>query len=347
MTNPETSLHIGPGEQLRAGRVAAGLSEQELGEALKLNVDIIRALETNDFERLAGPAYIKGYLRACARHLGLDENALLESYAQVEPEPPELELRHPTQQEQGAKRGAMTGSLLVFLLLLILLVVWWAKHNPTQQPVASGNEPALHGQAPGAAAQQPANNVISPAQQPNMPNTAIGAGQSETAAPEETAPAMPADGEQPSAAESSPPAAASPSEADKPAESSAPSSPEANAPTEPSAPSAMDQEGQSATPDQAHDYFSDHSAPGDDSLKLDFVQTSWAEITDANDNRLVFGLIRKGTQTTVHGTAPFNIFLGNAEGVKLDFNGKPVENFHIRPDHTARFMISAPAAAGN
>lgn len=63
-------------------------------------------------------------------------------------------------------------------------------------------------------------------------------------------------------------------------------------------------------------------------IMLSFDDDSWVDISDANGNRLVYDLIREGRTKVVRGKAPFEIYLGNASGVKMEFNGEP---FDLKP----------------
>ncbi|HJP39046.1 MAG TPA: helix-turn-helix domain-containing protein [Gammaproteobacteria bacterium] len=75
-------------------------------------------------------------------------------------------------------------------------------------------------------------------------------------------------------------------------------------------------------------------------LVLQFNQESWVEISDANQ-RLLFGLQRQGYRREVSGEPPFNLLIGNAQGVDLIVNGKP---FAVPVSgvtgKVARFMIT-------
>jgi cytoskeleton protein RodZ len=58
-------------------------------------------------------------------------------------------------------------------------------------------------------------------------------------------------------------------------------------------------------------------------LELTFDAESWAEITDARGERLLFGLNAAGRNVTVSGEPPFAIVLGNADSVRLIVDGEP------------------------
>jgi cytoskeleton protein RodZ len=60
-------------------------------------------------------------------------------------------------------------------------------------------------------------------------------------------------------------------------------------------------------------------------LHMKFDQDSWVEIRDGN-NRVIFSkLSRAGRQERVTGTPPFAVTVGNARGVRLQYDDKPVD----------------------
>jgi cytoskeleton protein RodZ len=67
----------GPGMRLRAAREAAGLSLDQVAQQLKLAPRQVKALEDEDFARLPGRTFARGFVRNYARLLNLDGDALL------------------------------------------------------------------------------------------------------------------------------------------------------------------------------------------------------------------------------------------------------------------------------
>jgi cytoskeleton protein RodZ len=75
-------------------------------------------------------------------------------------------------------------------------------------------------------------------------------------------------------------------------------------------------------------------------LQLVFAAESWAEITDARGERLLFGLNAAGRDVTVRGAPPFAIVLGNAEAVRLTVDGAPYTIPRTgRQGNLARFSV--------
>jgi cytoskeletal protein RodZ len=71
------------GEILRDARVAQGKSLQDLAELTKIAPKSIVALEADDFDRLAGPVYVRSFTKTLAEALSLDVQFLLTKLSQA------------------------------------------------------------------------------------------------------------------------------------------------------------------------------------------------------------------------------------------------------------------------
>jgi cytoskeleton protein RodZ len=75
-------------------------------------------------------------------------------------------------------------------------------------------------------------------------------------------------------------------------------------------------------------------------LEFSFERESWAEVTDARGQRLLFGLQTAGRQVTVRGEPPFAILLGDATAVTLSVAGAPYPIPTVgRQGDLARFSV--------
>ncbi len=80
-------------------------------------------------------------------------------------------------------------------------------------------------------------------------------------------------------------------------------------------------------------------APPPDRLLLQFDDDSWVEITDARGKRLFFDLGRAGQTRLLEGEAPFEILLGNAPAVQIEYNGEPYNHKRFNRKNVARFTL--------
>lgn len=60
-------------------------------------------------------------------------------------------------------------------------------------------------------------------------------------------------------------------------------------------------------------------------LVLYFQKDSWAEVRDGAQTRLLYTTISAGKVIRLGGTPPFSVYLGNASGVRVEYNGRPVD----------------------
>ncbi len=68
------------GERLRREREMRGVSLDDIAEATKIGTRLLRALEEEHFELLPGGIFNKGFVRAYAKYLGLNEDEAVADY---------------------------------------------------------------------------------------------------------------------------------------------------------------------------------------------------------------------------------------------------------------------------
>ncbi len=68
------------GEDLKRERELRKISLREVSEATKISLRFLDALERNEFSDLPGGVFNKGYVRAYAQYIGVDPEAMVNSY---------------------------------------------------------------------------------------------------------------------------------------------------------------------------------------------------------------------------------------------------------------------------
>jgi cytoskeleton protein RodZ len=71
------------GDRLQREREMRGITLEEIAEATKIGTRSLRALEQQDFDKLPGGIFNKGFVRAYARYLGLDEEQAVADYLEA------------------------------------------------------------------------------------------------------------------------------------------------------------------------------------------------------------------------------------------------------------------------
>jgi hypothetical protein len=82
------STGTGIGRALRAARLRQGKSLEEASRETRVRSDYLEALEREDFGRLKGDVYVRGFLGSYARYLGLSPEKVLAAYERLFGSPP-------------------------------------------------------------------------------------------------------------------------------------------------------------------------------------------------------------------------------------------------------------------
>ncbi len=153
------------GARLKRERERQGITLDTVASATKIGTRLLQALEEEKFDRLPGGIFNKGFVRAYARHLGLNEEQAIADYlkaagaapAQKEPEALVAAIAaRAVETKPGKKivdsRGLPWGKIAIFLLVLALGLVLWGAHtrnsqkrshqDSTSQPVPAADSPS-------------------------------------------------------------------------------------------------------------------------------------------------------------------------------------------------------------
>jgi cytoskeleton protein RodZ len=255
----EERQSAGAGALLRMAREARGMSVAEVSAALKLSSRQIEAIENEDFSRLSGATFIRGFVRNYAKLLKVDAAPVLAALEEKQVLP-QVVLMAPV--DAGVKMPAISvrhgrGYLLAMLFAMAMLAVALTLYfdGIDLGGLMKGKKSPATASAPRSEVAQ----VVQPLPQPAA----------ESPAADATLAAAPI---------SAPPAA----------------------------------------------------VPGTRQLVFSFDGSSWVEVKEAS-GRIVFSQMNaKGTTQVVEGRPPFQLVVGNASHVRLQYNDQPVD---LRP-HT-------------
>jgi cytoskeleton protein RodZ len=163
------------GEELRRERLIREISLEEISQATKISVRLLIALEESDLKRLPAPTFTRGFIRAYARHLGIDPeekvNAYLADLAEKPLDAPTAKKARPRSRFLRGRRataGTIVGVVTAVLLLLGLIASPERRMKPVRErrvapraaPVAFKNVAASSEPTPAQAAPAPAAAVI-------------------------------------------------------------------------------------------------------------------------------------------------------------------------------------------
>jgi len=358
---------VGPGERLQAARIQMGLSLADVASRMHLSANIVEAIEDNHFEEITAPIFVKGYLRAYARIVSLDEDDMIDQYIDFYSgeDPPISSISNVASELSVADARVKWTTYIVVLIIGVSLAAWlWNKEQNAEAPISldtqssSIEEPAKSdtdvvsseieavseelieaGETDEATASQPASVTaaeVEPAastatQQPSIAATEVAA--SEVAASEVAASEVAASEVAASEVAASEVAASEVAASEVAASEVAAS--------EVAASEVVEAESGSLEAAPVARNEPTRIAPGgSDKLKLVVHADTWADIKDATSYQLVYDLLRADEEVELMGEAPFSVFLGNGHGVEIMFNGKAIDVApRIRDDNTASLKI--------
>lgn len=313
-----------PGEALRQARENKGWSTTQVASQLNLTEHSLRQLELGSFEQLPGHTFARGYIRAYAKLLGMDQAQMVMAFDQYTG----TDATGSNVQSLGrvVEPVRLSRNLLrVFSLALLALLIafgyfWWQERSA--RPQESGSLSMEHVEVESADGTTEIHTLDEPEDQavaedqantPTVPSEPVGdnpvtEAPAETVPPVVTNPATPAVPNVAVVAEATPAApAAVPAQAPvQPPAPVAPTSPDVAAPVVPAAAPVVATAGQGV-------------------VKVQFTADCWTQVTDADGKVLLEALKRKGDSVELAAKAPVQLRLGYAQGAQVSYNGQPVE----------------------
>jgi cytoskeleton protein RodZ len=310
--SPESDSSIrapGPGSQLRQARTDLKLAPEDVARILHLSPRQILALENDDYLSLPGPTYVRGYLRGYAQLLGLSTDSVVETYnrATATAKPMDLGKLMPKAEIRSDHQLIKLATAAVVVIVVGLSAVWWQEQEKT----------------PDVAVQESTTST--------MPDESTGSGIADPLAQSDVAPegltgevpVLPAPSTEMPAS-----VAKAPVTPERPSAPATKPEPDANVTPEPPAPAPKRVVG---TPSH---------------LVIRAEADSWVDVKDVNGSTLIYQLVPAGSLVTADGVAPLQVYLGNADGVRVEFEG---QEYDIAPHKrgvspTVRFVLRKQAA---
>lgn len=310
-----------PGELLLRQREQLNIPLADAARALNLRPAVIGGLERDDYQEIPVAAYRRGYLRAYAKFLGMDDRVVLDAYqARNGIVDTERKVAPVSTTRPPSKIGAWLFKLVTLLVVVGLIgvtVMWWQSRG--------GNEPPGLSSTPTEEATPATPTMEEPAA-----TTDEGAASSSFTNGEQSATLLS------DAANITPTPAPSQSTGTGAEETTEP----ANVPAAPVTDTADEPEIAAAEQDTPTEVEEPEPAANANVLELTFNEQSWTEIFDATNQRVFVGLQTPGTTTTVEGQPPFRLTVGNATGVVLRYQGEEVDlPARAGANNVARFTL--------
>lgn len=296
-------LQDGPsaGELLSQARQAHNLSLQQLAAQTRIKQHILEQLESDEDPEDLAPVFVRGHYRRCAKILGIAEADIVQAYER------RAGSMQPAQTEPVEWVSVVRPPSRVPFpggawALLAAVAVFVIIIVGVALLRESGGIPDLQAAATASVDDTVSDSAARTRKQPSEPS----------ASEVHTAAAQPAP--RTAAAEPVPDSGST-------------------EPTQASTPAAVSQN--AATPASAT-----QPAAGT-TLVLQAQENCWVSVHDANNKRLMQGIIPAGHKRTLQGQPPYQVVLGNARGMRVSYAGKVVDisGKVSAGSNTARFSI--------
>lgn len=270
----------GPGQQLREAREQQGLAIAQVAAELHLGEYQIDALESERFEVIGAPVFVRGHLRNYASLLKLDSEQLFGQMDPLGTDPSpavvSTEVEIVMRRDRRVRRIALAVAFAISMVALSYAVLWVVERINAMDDAGLAATPqivlpqAADYEAAGDADRDTPGGVALPVEPP------VAAGNAGTAA----------------------------------------ESPATEAPV--------------------------RAALGSKTVTVLFNRESWIEAYDARGRRLVYEMGAAGSERTLIGVPPVEIFLGFADGVEILVDGEPfaLQNARRR-GNTAQITIES------
>lgn len=325
---PVAATRGNPGEVLRQARENQGLDLADIARQLNLTEYALRQLEAGSFEQLPGHTFARGYIRAYAKLIGLDQAELVaefDRYTGTDATGSNVHslgrIEEPVRLSQSVLRFV---SFAILVALGVIGFLWW--QDQAERRASDNSELSLeHVEVESA----DGTTQIHPLDEPED-QAVVEAEQEAQAAGSETAAVPPVSSQQPATLSQAPAATATTPTVNSAA--TQPVQPSTAAPAQP------------AVPAQAPAPAASPSAPvvaaaGEGVVRVQFTANCWFQLTDAGGAVLQSGIKRSGESIEAAGKAPLELRLGYARGAQVSYNGQPVDIAPFIHGETARLKL--------
>ncbi|HWR71867.1 MAG TPA: RodZ domain-containing protein [Nitrospirota bacterium] len=136
------------GSYLSSAREAKGIDLHDAAQQTRISINYLRAMEQEDFNKLPGEVFLKGFLKSYARFLGLEEAEVMKRYQEMRPAK-KVQAAVPDQQQETTENAAEQGDrkklplepllwgAVIFIALAVLLFAALPDRGRRETPAAA------------------------------------------------------------------------------------------------------------------------------------------------------------------------------------------------------------------
>lgn len=330
---------VSAGHMLKEGRERLHLSAKQVAERLRLRQQIVLDLEQDKFDKYVAGTFTRGYIRAYARLVNIDESKVVAAYEAlgVDQKPQTMQSFSKRRRQQTQDNRLMLVTYVIGAIIIGSAVIFWLQNNND-----TGDE------------------IATQRQQNNLAERMVEAQDTQVEIAAETDETLPGPTHEPifidtSMLEPNTPAPTgtatevTETTAEPPAESTATEPADLTTQENEQAAIAdttatLRDEAEALAADQADQpsqtQSNDNALP-DAELVLLFAGDTWIRIEDASGEAIAFGVKPEGHVSALNGQRPYDITLGAPENVSLYFQGEQIELSSYRAGRVARLTVPA------
>jgi cytoskeleton protein RodZ len=328
------------GNILQQERQRLGLNEREVADQLHITIHYVRALESNNYEKLPGAVFAKGYLKSYALLLGLDVEDLISRYDEFT-----HQQNADSEQERRrlrARKGKDSNKPLVIVSLIVFVVVflglWLANSDFAQESVSDLTSTVES--AEGGENISPALSRVAEPQVTTQLQLTLKVEPEEISAPTRQSIITPSLEELPVIASEQLVEVNLDSTVDFESAESSGSEGSFSLEDLTSVLQALRAEQKAGAETTGQPRVITIEAIGNDMLRISFIGESWIEVNDSESQQIYRDIREAGDVLEITGSAPFNILLGDAPLISMSLNGDEIDlSADIRIDNSARLTV--------
>lgn len=185
------------GESLKREREMRGVTLEEIASATRIAERFLRAIENDQWEQLPGGVFNRGFVRAMARYLGLDEENIVAEYTMAVGDRPSVPVWTGSPPVVTPDQPWLAWGITALIAIALLagswigvrhLLAWRASKRAAQASTLGAGAPASSFAASSSTASHSASQIPSPSA---ASGSASGAGSSDADSSSSTTPAAP------------------------------------------------------------------------------------------------------------------------------------------------------------
>ncbi len=129
------------GQYLRSAREARGMDLHNAAQQTRIKINYLKALEEEDFSRLPGEVFVKGFLKNYGKFLRLDESEVMNKYLELKPpqpiaapgadQEPATSLNEPAAARKTPIEPLLWGAGILIALVALIFTAMPVRHEGT------------------------------------------------------------------------------------------------------------------------------------------------------------------------------------------------------------------------